>query len=257
MRITRRPIVIIPACNKHVGEHSSHITQHKYIEAVLSGADCMPMILPAIGDRVDSDALLALADGILLTGSSSNVHPRHFDQTVHDPRLPLDVARDATTLPLILSALRHGVPLLAICRGFQEVNVAMGGSLHQAVHEVAGFMDHRDIQVETLEEQYAARHAVTLHPDGKLSRILGGVSEIMVNSLHGQGIARLAPGLVVEAWAPDGLVEAYSLAHASESGFCLAVQWHPEWQFAENPDSSKLFAAFGLACREFQSRRKN
>ncbi|MBY0242795.1 MAG: gamma-glutamyl-gamma-aminobutyrate hydrolase family protein, partial [Burkholderiaceae bacterium] len=165
--------------------------------------------------------------------------------------LPQDHARDATTLPLIRAALERGLPLLAICRGFQEVNVALGGTLHQAVHEVPGLHDHRESKGQPLAMQYAAAHKVTLQAGGMLARLLDGARAIDVNSLHGQGIAELAPGLQVEAWAEDGLVEAYSIPAAP---FALAVQWHPEWQVTDNPVSLRLFTAFGDACRIYRDR---
>lgn len=246
-----RPIVLIPACTKEFGVHTYHAAQRKYIDAVISAAGCMPLILPACGDRMDLDAVLALADGVLLTGSPSNVHPSHFDQDVLDPELPQDAARDATTLPLIRGAAQRGIPLLAICRGTQEVNVALGGSLHQAVHTVPGLMDHREIPNIGLDEQYRLTHRVTLTDGGQLKKILDGVPEIMVNSLHGQGVDRLAPGLIVEARADDGLIEAYS--GSDLPGFLLALQWHPEWRITDNPISMKIFSAFGRACNERQS----
>jgi putative glutamine amidotransferase len=245
-----RPIVIVPACTREIGVHLNHAVQHKYVDAVLLGADCMPLLLPAFGARTDWDAVLATADGVLLTGSPSNVHPQHFGEEVHNPSLPLDPERDATNLPLIRAAMARGIPLMAICRGFQEINVALGGSLHQAVQEVDGLEDHREDKSAALDQQYAARHPVSITPGGKLARILGADGTIMVNSLHGQGVARLAEGLVVEARAPDGLVEAYSVASAR--GFTLALQWHPEWKVTQNPDSAKLFAAFGDACRQYR-----
>ncbi len=246
-----QPIVLIPACTKQIGAHPYHVAQMKYIDAVVRGAGCLPLILPAIGDEVDWETLLELADGVMLTGSPSNVHPDFFGQSVLDPSLPLDPARDATTLPLIRLALQKGIPLLAVCRGTQEVNVALGGSLHQAVHEVAGFMDHREDKSASLDIQYAPAHSIQIVPGGRLAQILVGVSEMMVNSVHGQGIDQLAAGLQVEARADDGLIEAYSVTSAP--GFTLAMQWHPEWKVTENPQSMKLFAAFGNACREYKA----
>ena len=247
------PIVIVPSFTKDLGAHSYYIAQMKYVDAVLLGAGCMPLVLPAMGSQIDWDAVLATADGVMLTGSPSNVHPSHFGQDVHNPALPLDIARDATTLPLIRAAVGRGIPLLAICRGAQEINVALGGSLHQAVHEVPGMMDHRDDSAAALDVQYAPAHRVTLESGGRMAQILGGATDIMVNSLHGQGIDRLAAGLRVEARADDGLVEAYSVDRAA--GFTLAMQWHPEWRVTENADSMKLFAAFGAACRQYQSQK--
>jgi putative glutamine amidotransferase len=246
----RRPIVLVPACVNQIGAHPYHTAQLKYVAAVADGAHCAPLIIPALGAATDIEALLAVADGVMLTGSPSNVHAGLYGEALLDPSLPLDAARDATTLPLIRAAIQRGIPLLAICRGFQEVNVALGGTLHQAVHHVVGMADHREQKSHTLEQQYAPSHRVLLDPGGRMAQILGGVSEIMVNSLHGQGINRLAPGLAVEARADDGLVEAYRVADAM--GFTLAVQWHPEWRFSENPDSIKLFTAFGEACTKYQ-----
>ncbi len=249
----RNPIVLVPACINQIGAHLNHTAQMKYVAAVADGAHCTPLIVPALGDATDIEALLAVADGIMLTGSPSNVHASLYGEEVLDPALPQDRARDATTLPLIRAALQRGLPLLAICRGFQEVNVALGGTLHQAVHGVAGMADHRERKEQSLDQQYAAAHHVLLDPGGRLAAILGGASRIMVNSLHGQGIKQLAPGLAVEARAGDGLVEAYRVADAP--GFTLAVQWHPEWKLFENPDSMKIFQAFGEACSAYQNTR--
>ena len=247
------PIVIVPACTTQIGAHLYHVAQMKYVDAVLRGAACLPLVLPAFGAATDFDAVLDAADGVLLTGSASNVHASLYAQEVRNPDLPQDRARDATTLPLIRAALERGVPLLALCRGFQEVNVALGGSLHQAVQELEGMLEHREDPALALEQQYAPRHRVTLVPGGRMAQILGGAAQMMVNSLHGQGVAHLAPGLVVEARADDGLVEACSMGDAN--AFALAVQWHPEWRVSENPDSMKLFSAFGQACRNYQAKR--
>lgn len=249
----RSPIVLVPACVNLVGAHASHTAHLKYVAAVADGARCTPLIVPALGDATDFDTLLDIADGIMLTGSPSNVDAALYGQALLDPSLPRDPARDATTLPLIRAALERGIPLLAVCRGFQEVNVALGGTLHQAVHEVSGMADHREQKAHTLERQYAPAHRIVLEPDGHMTRILDGATSIMVNSLHGQGIATLAPRLAVEARADDGLVEAYRVEGATQ--FTLGVQWHPEWRLSENPDSIKLFQAFGEACRLYQQGR--
>jgi putative glutamine amidotransferase len=249
----RSPIVLVPACVNQIGAHPYHTAQLKYVAAVADGARCTPLIVPALGAATDIETLLALADGVMLTGSPSNVHASLYGEALLDPSLPLDAARDATTLPLIRAAIQRGIPLLAICRGFQEVNVALGGTLHQAVHAVDGMSDHRERKDDALDQQYAPSHRVLLDPGGRLADVLDDATEIMVNSLHGQGIKQLAPGLVAEAHADDGLVEAYRVADAS--GFTLAVQWHPEWRFAENPDSVKIFSAFGAACRAYMITR--
>jgi putative glutamine amidotransferase len=251
----RSPIVLVPACTRQLGDHPYYAAQVKYVEAVAIGARCAPLILPALGAALDLETMLAECDGILLTGSASNVHPSHYAQPVLDPTLPQDAARDATTLPLIRAAVKRGIPLMAVCRGFQEMNVALGGSLHQAVQSVPGMMDHREDDSLSLDLQYASAHSIALTEHGTLQRILGGATSIAVNSLHGQGVDQLAPGLVVEGRAPDGLVEAFSVADSP--GFTLALQWHPEWKLTSNPDSMAMFAAFGDACRAYRIARIN
>lgn len=245
-----KPIVLVPACNRRVGRHPFHIAGKKYIDAVRL-AGCLPLVVPS-AEPEDFDALLDAADGLLLTGSPSNVHPRHFDEAVYDASLPLDPERDAWTLPLIPKALERGLPFFAICRGAQETNVALGGSLHQAVHEIDGHLDHRDPDDEPLEVQYAPAHSADVLPGGVLARLLQR-DRIQVNSLHGQAVNRLAPGLVVEARAPDGVIEAFSKPDAP--GFNLAVQWHPEWQAASNPVSMAMLSAFGAACAAWRDAR--
>ena len=244
-----KPVVLVPACNRTLGEHAFHVAGKKYIDAVRL-AGCQPLIVPMV--PVDElDVLLDLAHGVLLTGSASNVHPRHFAEDLHDPSLPLDEDRDAWTLPLIPRALERGIPLFAICRGFQEVNVALGGSLYQAVQEVPDRHDHRAAKEAAADVQYGPAHDVLVQPAGVLARVLGEPT-IRVNSVHGQGINRLANGLRIEALALDDLIEAFSAAGAR--GFNLGVQWHPEWQAATNPVSMRLFRAFGDACAAYRDR---
>jgi putative glutamine amidotransferase len=249
--VAARPIVLVPACNRPLGDHPFHVAGKKYVDAVrLAGAT--PLIVPtALPDELES--LLDLADGVLLTGSPSNVHPSHFDQEVRDPALPLDTERDAWTLPLIRRVLECGMPLFAICRGAQETNVALGVSLHQAVHDVGPHIDHRAPAGQPAPVQYAAAHEVDVVPGGVLAQIVDR-KRFEVNSLHGQAVQQLAPGLRVEARAPDGVIEAFSVAEAK--GFNLCVQWHPEWQAAGNPVSMQLLQAFGRAVRMYRERRK-
>jgi putative glutamine amidotransferase len=243
------PVVLVPACNRMLGEHPFHIAGRKYVDAVrLAGA--LPLVVPR-AEPAEWDSLLALADGVLLTGSPSNVHPRHFDQDVHDPALPLDPERDDWTLPLVPRLLARGIPLLAICRGAQEVNVALGGTLHQAVHEVGPYADHRADYDQPAAVQYGPSHALHAVPGGLLAGIVGRET-FEVNSVHGQAVATLAPGLRAEAHAPDGLVEAFTRPDAP--GFNLCVQWHPEWRAAENPVSMALLQAFGRAVRAYRDR---
>lgn len=247
MSSSTRPVILLPACNQPVGSYDSHTVARQYVEAVrLAGG--MPLVVPrATGPELDT--LLGVAHGLLLTGSPSNVHPSHFGEDVLDPQLPLDPDRDAWTLPLLRRALEAGLPVLAICRGAQEMNVALGGSLHQAVHAVPGHDDHRSRDEDPLEQQWAPVHDVVTEP-GSLLRSLTGLERFAVNSLHGQAVNRIADGLSVEARAPDGLVEAFRAPRAR--GFNLAVQWHPEWQAAGNPVSMALLGAFGEACRRYR-----
>lgn len=219
----------------------------------------VPLMVPG-GRPQELLAALEVIDGVLLTGSPSNVHPDHFDEPVHNEELPLDPVRDAWTLPLIREALERGIPLLAICRGLQEVNVALGGSLHQAVQEQPGHMDHRADESLPVEEEYGLSHAIHIQPAGLLDRVLEGLPHgvrdgmsVRVNSLHGQGVKRLAEGLRTEALAPDGVVEAFSRPGA---GFNLCLQWHPEWLAHENPVSQRIFEAFGQACAAHSEARR-
>jgi putative glutamine amidotransferase len=241
-----KPVVLLPADVKPIGLQPFHAVGQKYILAVAQAAQATPLLIPAVSDHLDIDALLAQADGIVLTGSVSNLHPSHFGEEVFDTSLPLDPARDALTIGLIRAAVKEGVPLLAICRGYQELNVAYGGSLHQAVHLVGGLNDHREIKDAAIEVQYAPAHKVTLTQNGMLANIVQSET-MLVNSLHGQGINQLGEGLTIEATSPDGLVEAISVKQAST--FVLGVQWHPEWDVMNNPQYLAIFRAFGAACR--------
>lgn len=248
----RKPVVLLPFDVKLVGEHPFHMAGQKYIKAVAEAAGALPLVIPALAGQLDIDELLTVADGILLTGAVSNVHPSHFGQAVHNPALPLDPERDALTLKLIQAAVTAGVPLLAICRGFQEINVAFGGSLHQAVQEVLGLNDHREPKEATIAAQYEQAHPVRLVANGQLAKIVGS-EQMMVNSLHGQGVDRLGNGLTAEAYAPDGLIEALHVDSAT--AFAIGVQWHPEWKVMDNPAYLAIFSAFGDACRTRASMR--
>jgi putative glutamine amidotransferase len=217
----------------------------KYISAVAGGARALPMVIPALGSELELSAILEACDGLLFTGSPSNVEPHHYGGPASAPGTLHDPSRDATTLPLIPRAIKAGIPVLAICRGFQEMNVAYGGTLHQRLHE-AGFSDHREDESDPLEVQYGPAHEVLLEPGG-LFREISGQDRLEVNSLHWQGVETLGRDLRVEARAPDGVIEAFRVADAPT--FAVGVQWHPEWQFDQNPFSRALFAAFGDASR--------
>jgi putative glutamine amidotransferase len=240
------PIVGIPACARLVvHEQLRHDAPARYAAAVLSGAGAVPIMIPPMGEA--SLAVLDRLDGLVLSGSPSNVHPSHYDGGDSLTPEMHDLERDATTLRLIPEALARGMPLLAICRGIQELNVALGGTLHQKLHEVPGRMDHRGGR-GTLEERYGPRHLVFL--SGHLARIVGS-TKILVNSLHGQAIDAPAPGLVVEAEATDGTIEAVRVERAP--GWAFGVQWHPEWRCADDSASLALFRAFGAACVAYRS----
>ncbi len=248
-----RPLVGVTACLRREEHYAVHRVVDKYVDAVVDGADAVPVIVPALGDRLDLDALLADLDGLLVTGSPSNVEPRHYGGPPPPADEPLDPARDATVLPLIRRALELGVPLFAICRGIQELNVALGGTLHPRLHEVPGRRDHRSDKSRPWPQRYEPVHRVHIRPGGVLARLFD-TDTLAVNSLHAQGIDRLAPGLRVEAVAEDGTVEAVSVEGAR--AFALAVQWHPEWRVREKPDHLRLFRAFGEAARRRARERK-
>ena len=239
------PFVGIPCCLRSINERPFHTVSDRYPSAIIDAAGCLPILIPSIGPKIDLGALLDGLDALLLTGSPSNVEPSHYggppsqEGTLHDPD------RDASTLPLVREAVRRDMPILAICRGIQELNVALGGTLHQRIFEMPGRFNHRRRKGPmTIDERYGPAHGVKLSSGGRLIE-LAGTAELMVNSLHGQGIDRPAPDLFVEAVAPDGQIEAVSLPGAR---FVVGVQWHPEYKALENPFSRALFGAFAQAC---------
>ena len=239
-----RPIVVIPSCTKLIDGNVFDAVGRQYSTAIPEVAECQPLLIPLGASMTDIGAVLEVADAILLSGSRSNVAPEHYgtEETLRPDAA--DPARDALTLPLIRAAVESRTPLFAICRGFQELNVALGGSLYQAVQDVEGHKDHRPRYELPLEEMYGPVHPVSLR--GKLRDWVGS-EQIMVNSLHWQGISRLADSLKPEAFAEDGLIEA--VRGPDDSAFCLGVQWHPEWGAKSNPVSQKLFRRFGAAAK--------
>src|SRR6516164_101434 len=243
MPVRHMPFVGIPTCLRKVNQRLIHGVNERYPSAVIDAAGCLPVLIPAVGSKVDVCGVLSRLDGLLLTGSPSNVHPSHYGAEPSDPEIGYDPERDATTLPLIREAIRRNLPILAICRGIQELNVALGGTLHQRLHEVPGRLNHRS-RKESSDGPYGPAHSVALTPGGLLVS-LAGAAKVMVNSLHTQGIDRPAPRLRVEAVAPDGQIEAVSLLAAR---FVVGVQWHPEHKVMENPLSTALFSAFAGAC---------
>ena len=246
------PLVGISACVRTISAHPFHAAGDKYVVAVSHGAAALPVILPSLGGWYDSGDLLGRMDGLLFTGSPSNVEPHHYQGVPSTPGTDHDPQRDATALPLIRAAIDAGVPLLCICRGIQELNAALGGTLHQNIHEIPGKLDHRERPELDTPARYAPVHDVALVPGGFFAT-LSGVSSLRVNSLHAQGIDRLADRLTVDATAPDGIIEAVTVKDAR--AFAVGVQWHPEWRFWENAVSRALFAAFGDACRARAARR--
>lgn len=247
------PLIGLPSDSTRVGAHPFQAVGEKYLRAITETAGLPAIMIPSIIPSDQLDAVLDRLDGLLLTGSRSNIEPHHYSDEPSYPGNVHDPARDATTLSLVHRAIARGMPLLAVCRGMQEVNVALGGRLHQRVQDVPGLADHREREGDPLEVQYGPAHAVALTPGGILAR-LAGDNRAMVNSLHGQGVAHLAPGLVVEAFAPDGLIEAFRLA--DDTRFLLAVQWHPEWRASETLFYRATFETFADACRRFAQERR-
>jgi putative glutamine amidotransferase len=241
------PLIGVSACRKVTGPATSHCVGDKYVDAVIEAAHGLPLLIPAVGSAIDVEALLDRLDGVLLTGSPSNLDPELYGGGPRPAGDSTDSHRDATTLPLIRACIVRGTPLLALCRGLQEVNVAMGGSLFGRLHEAPGRADHRSDKTLSYALRYGPSHPVSLTAGGLLANLYDGAETIEVNSLHGQGIDRLAPGLAALATAPDGTIEAVGMPGAR--GFVLAVQWHPEWRAAATQTHRRLFAAFGDACR--------
>ncbi|MFN0114939.1 MAG: gamma-glutamyl-gamma-aminobutyrate hydrolase family protein [Paracoccaceae bacterium] len=241
----RPPVIGISASVREVNTFPFHGISQRYVQNVIDLGG-LPVIVPAYGTAIDPSWMLDRLDGLLLTGCPSNIHPKRYGGPESVPGTLHDPDRDATTLPLIRHAVEQGVPLLAICRGCQELNVAFGGTLHQRLWEVPGRLDHRADRTRPIPERLADRHPVTLSPGGYLRGLIGGLAEHPVNSLHAQGVDRLGEGLEVEALAPDGTVEAIRVAGAV--GFALGVQWHAEGSWpAPNALNVAVFHAFAEA----------
>ncbi len=241
-----KPLIGISCCTKLFGAFgmNNHAASDTYVRATDQVVGAVPVLLPANGQKADIPSLLARLDGIILTGSRSNVQPLLYEGPDHAEGTPEDAMRDAVTLPLIRAAVAQGIPVLAICRGLQEFNVAMGGSLHQRLQDLPGRMDHSTPMQPNSAVRTGKAHALRLEPGCWLHRIAGATT-IAVNSLHNQGIDRLAPGLVAEAVAPDGTIEAIRAVTAP--GFAVGVQWHPEYDFESDAVSAGIFLAFGRA----------
>ena len=240
------PIVIVTTDRIDHNAMMWSATPAPYLDAA-SEVGCLPLQLPALDVPADFGALLTGVSGVIVTGARSNVHPHEYGGGDIAAAEPFDRTRDATTLPLIRAALTHGVPLLAICRGIQELNVALGGTLHAAVHALPGRLDHRGKSDGDMDERFALAHDVTVEPGGMLARVLGSAT-VRVNSVHRQGIDRLGDGLVVEARAADGTIEAVSAP--DRPGFVLGVQWHPEYLVRSDTPSRAIWDAFAAAARD-------
>jgi putative glutamine amidotransferase len=251
-RTVLKPLVWLPACHRNLdlSDPGGYIVlADRYANAV-GELGLQPVLFPLAG-AADVDDLLPLVDGVLLTGSPSNVDATHYGATALATDL-LDPRRDALTMRLVRAAIDGGVPLFGVCRGLQEMNVALGGSLYQQVHAQEGLLDHRELDSEPLEVQFAHRHEVRLSEGSPFAKWAGG-TVAQVNSLHGQGISRLGAGLVAEAFAPDGLVE--GVRFEGSRSFAIGVQWHPEWRHASDPFYARTLEAFAHACRQHCAQR--
>jgi putative glutamine amidotransferase len=254
-----RPIVgVIGSAHLAEGKFTAQRVSERILRATAETAGALPLIFAGTPEITDIGALLDTVDGILLTGARANVHPSHFG-TEEDPAYePYDQPRDALAFAVIKGAVARGTPLFGICRGFQEMNVAFGGSLHPEIRELPGRMNHRALRLANGEIDpdpkviYAERHEVRLTPGGVFAKLLGAAC-IRVNSLHGQGILEPGPRVVVEGVAEDETIEAIRVDGAS--GFALGVQWHAEYVADPNPVNRTLFEAFGAALKAFQKTR--
>ena len=244
---TRKPVIGVPADRRLLGSHWFHCVGEKYLAAIADAAEALPLIVPAFGDRLELEVLLERCDGVLLTGSPSNIEPARYGQPdAEDAAGPYDPGRDAMTADLIAAMLELGKPVIGICRGLQELNVAFGGTLRRDASRADELISHHAPDEAAFDAMFAHEHEVTLTPGGVLSRGFECAS-LRVNSVHYQAIDTLGAGLTVEAIAPDGVVEAVS-ARVGDAQV-LAVQWHPEWRTDANPDSQAFFRLLGRVLR--------
>lgn len=249
-----RPVIGIIG-NSHLinDRYPTHAVGKMNCCAIASVSDCVPMMIPPDPDYVQIADLLDVCDGFLLTGGRPNVHPAEYGEEETPAHGAFDRGRDAVVLPLIRACVERGQPFLGICRGFQEVNVAMGGSLYPEIRDLPGRDNHRMPPDGSMEEVFALRHVVTFTHDGLFHRLMGA-PQVMTNTLHGQGIKVAGARIVIDGVAPDGTPEALFVQGAP--GFTLSVQWHPEWNAAADPVSRPLFAAFGAAAHEWAAQKR-
>lgn len=241
-----QPLVAVSTDVKQFENYTWHATPQQYLEAALAVAGVFPVLVPSFGGSLDFDSLLDSVDGVMVTGSRSNVHPSLYGGDASEANGPYDPARDSTTLPLIRRAIERGVPLLAICRGIQELNVALGGTLATEIQERPGSLDHRAPAGDLQDERFAIRQKVSIKPGSCLADVFSA-GEVMVNSVHRQAVDRLGARLQVEAAADDGTIEAVSVRDAR--AFAVGVQWHPEYWVRSDDASARIFRAFGDAAR--------
>ncbi|MGB4075931.1 gamma-glutamyl-gamma-aminobutyrate hydrolase family protein [Pseudomonas sp.] len=249
----RKPVVLMSMGAQERKGHAYQVMTHKYITPLVELSGCVPLLAPTCIGVDDLEQYLSMVDGVYLTGAGSNIDPALYGQENLTPTKGQDRDRDLFDIPLIRAAIARGLPLFGICRGMQEINVALGGDIHQKAYEVEGIDDHREDSDDPVDVQYGETHKVRPVPDSWFAELMGQ-AEFPVNSLHGQALDKLGEGVEALAYAEDGLVEAIHLPAVEQ--FTLAVQWHPEWQAAQNPHSVKIFQAFGDACRERAAQRQ-
>ena len=248
-----KPLIAIAADTRFHDGYTWHGSPSTYLEAAIAVAQVTPLLVPAFGQRLDLDTILDAVDGVLATGSKTNVHPGLYGVEPTTAHEPFDEARDATAIPLLRRAIERGIPVLAICRGFQELNVALGGTIATEIQELTGRMDHRAAVSDDQSERFKIHQNVHVREGSCLASIIGA-GDVKVNSLHRQAVDKLAANLVVEATAPDGTIEAVSVSNAN--GFAVGVQWHPEYWAKSDTPSQRILGAFGNATREYAAKRQ-
>lgn len=248
-----KPIVLVTSDVKFFENYYWHAAPETYLRALVKGADVNPLIMPSLPtDQAELDGILDRVDGVLATGSKSNVNPELYGEEPTEENGPYDTARDATSMPMLKRAIERGIPVFAICRGMQELNVCYGGTLLTEIQEMDGVDDHRAPDADHQDERFRMAHPINIEPGSQLADAIGDTTA-EVNSLHRQAVGKLGDGLKVEARAKDGTVEAISVEGAK--GFMVATQWHPEYWAETDIPSRHLFKAFGDATRDYAANR--